>query len=330
MMNLSEKLQIIERREKNRRNALKMTAVLAIIAAICLGFQTVKGSAPAGGAGMNLSAAILIDAKSGEVLYQHNADRPLPPASMSKMMTELVVLDHIYSGELHWNDEVQASAYAEAIPGSRMGLGNGDKVLVRELFEAMTVYSANDAAVALAEKIGGSEEHFVAKMNERARRIGLSGTAVFGNASGLSKEDIANIPGAASERDTLLSARDTAKLAGHLIGKYPEVLEVSSRSSVKVSTSKRTLAATNWMLADQPFAYPGSDGLKTGYTPNAGYCFTGTVKRGEQRLISVVMGASSKEARFSETAKLYQLGFSRQGSRIAQSINPMNVHFDVI
>lgn len=317
MMNISDKLQMIERREKKRRTALKMTAILAIIAAVCLGFQSVKGSTPAAGVQLEAAAAILIDVESGEVLYQHNADRPLPPASMSKMMTELVVLDHIYSGELRWNDEVYASAYAEAVPGSRMGLAEGDKVLVRELFEAMTIYSANDAAVALAEKIGGTEERFVAKMNERASRIGLSSAAVFGNASGLSKADIVNIPGSASMRDTLLSARDTAKLAGHLIGKYPEVLEVSSRSSVKVSTSKRTLAATNWMLSDQPFAYPGSDGLKTGYTPSAGYCFTGTVKQGGQRLISVVMGANSKEARFAETAKLYQLGFGRQGSRIA-------------
>ncbi|MHA7964038.1 D-alanyl-D-alanine carboxypeptidase family protein [Paenibacillus sp. CAU 1782] len=315
MIGMSDKLQMLERREKKRRNALKMTAILAVIAAVCLGFQSVKGLSPEAGVQLEAAAAILIDVESGEVLYQHNADKPLPPASMSKMMTELVVLDQIYSGELRWNDEVYASAYAGAIPGSRMGLAEGDKVLVRELFEAMTIYSANDAAVALAEKIGGTEDGFVAKMNERADRIGLSSTAVFGNASGLSKTDIAGIPGSASTRDTMLSARDTAKLAGHLIGRYPEVLEVSSRSSVKVSTSKRALGATNWMLADQPYAYPGSDGLKTGYTPNAGYCFTGTVKQGEQRLISVVMGTDSKEARFAETAKLYQLGFGRQGSR---------------
>ncbi|MCR2804832.1 D-alanyl-D-alanine carboxypeptidase family protein [Paenibacillus soyae] len=256
------------------------------------------------------TAAFLIDADTGEVLYAKNADVPLPPASMSKMMTEVIVLDSIHEGALQWGDLVTASEYAAQVPGAGMGLAQGDVLTVRELFDAMAIHSANDAAVALAEHVGGSEAAFTERMNRKAAKIGLSDGAVFGNATGLSRTDILPFEGASAATDTLLSAKDTAMLAGYLIGKYPEVLEVASRSSVKVSTQGQALAATNLMLANQPFEYSGSDGLKTGYTPDAGYCFTGTAKRDGKRLISVVMGAESKDSRFVETMKLYELGFS--------------------
>lgn len=263
---------------------------------------------------LQASAAFLIDAGTGEVLYEKNADDPLPPASMSKMMTEVIVLDQIQSGSIRWSDAVYPTAYAAAVPGARMGLWEGSSLTVRELFDAMAIYSANDAAVALAEHIAGTEAAFVEMMNEKARSIGLSDRAVFGNATGLSRTDIMGYEGASSERDTLLSAKDTALLAGYLIGKYPEVLEITKKGSVKVSTQGQALAATNQMLAEQRFEYPGNDGLKTGYTPDAGYCFTGTVKQGGQRLISVVMGADSMDARFIETKKLFEFGFRNGGN----------------
>ncbi|MDQ6418556.1 D-alanyl-D-alanine carboxypeptidase family protein [Paenibacillus sp. LHD-117] len=300
--------------------AWKIAAVAAIAAAVYIGYQRIEGGATAGSVDLQAEAAILVDASTGDVLYAKNADEPLPPASMSKMMTEILVLDGIHEGTIKWNDKVTATGYAAQVPGARMGLSVGDVITVRELFDAMTVYSANDAAVALAEHIGGSEETFVQRMNMRAERIGLSPGAVFGNASGLSRADIAPYAGAAAEKDSLLTAEDTAKLAGYLIGKYPEVLDVTSRSSVKVPTSQQALAATNWMLKDKPFAYPGNDGLKTGYTPNAGYCFTGTAKRDGKRLISVVMGASSKEARFTETMALYDMGFEVEKRTIAAAV----------
>lgn len=287
----------------------QIAVVAAIAAAIYLGYQKVEGGASAEGIDLQAKAAILIDASTGDVLYEHNADTPMPPASMSKMMTEVLVLDRIHEGKLKWQDKVTASSYAASVPGARMGLNAGDVLTIRELFDAMTIYSANDAAVALGEHIGGTEANFVEMMNERADRIGLSEQAVFGNASGLSRSDIAPYAGSSADRDTMLTAKDTAKLAGYLIGKYPEVLEVTTRRSVKVSTSGQTLKTTNWMLEDQRFAYPGNDGLKTGYTPSAGYCFTGTAKRNGKRLISVVMGADSKESRFTETMALYDIGF---------------------
>lgn len=298
----------------------RLAAAAVIAAAVYMGYQRLEGTVQADQIELEAESAILVDASTGEVLFAKNAEVPMPPASMSKMMTEILVLDGIHDGSLSWRDKATASDYAAQVPGARMGLQSGDMLTIRELFDAMTIYSANDAAVALAEHIGGTEQQFVALMNERARRIGLSEDSEFGNASGLSRTDIETYEGSASERDTMLSAKDTAMLAGYLIGKYPEVLAVTSRRSVKVSTSGQSLAATNWMLEEQPYAYSGNDGLKTGYTPSAGYCFTGTAKRDGKRLISVVMGAPDKETRFTETKVLYDLGFGASKGSIQAAI----------
>ncbi|MDF2834445.1 MAG: peptidase [Paenibacillus sp.] len=311
-------------RYQSKRNSggglWRLAAAAAIGAAVYMGYQRLDGTVEADQIELEAESAILVDASTGEVLYAKNADVPMPPASMSKMMTEIIVLDGIHDGSLSWRDTVTASGYAAQVPGARMGLKAGDVLTVRELFDAMTIYSANDAAVALAEHIGGTEREFVALMNERAERIGLSDDSEFGNASGLSRTDLASFAGSEAEKDTMLTAEDTAMLAGYLIGKYPEVLEVTSRRSVKVSTSGQSLAATNWMLEDQPYAYAGNDGLKTGYTPSAGYCFTGTAKRDGKRLISVVMGAPDKETRFTETKLLYDLGFGASKRSILAAI----------
>ncbi|RJX41355.1 D-alanyl-D-alanine carboxypeptidase [Paenibacillus pinisoli] len=296
------------------RYGIRLTVAAAVVALVYIGAGWLKdGYMKRDVLQLSSASAILIDATTGEIIFEKNANQPLPPASMSKMMTEILVLDAVAKGEARWSDMTRASGYAEAVPGARMGLIEGQEVTVRELFDAMTIHSANDAAVALAEHLAGSEEAFVARMNEKAAAIGLSDGAVFGNASGLSKSDIAPYAGSAHARDTLLTAKDTAIIAGHLIGKYPEVLAVTSRSSVNVSTQRQTLSSTNLMLTDKQFAYPGNDGLKTGYTPSAGYCFTGTVKRDHTRLISVVMGADNIESRFQETIKLYDYGFQVKG-----------------
>lgn len=295
------------------RYGARIALIAVIAAAIYFGGGWVQDVWSAEEPQIQSTAAFLIDAGTGEILYEKNADEPLPPASMSKMMTEVIVLDHVRDGMIQWSDTVYPTAYAAAVPGARMGLTEGRGLAVRELFDAMAIYSANDAAVALAEHIAGSEAAFTDMMNEKARDIGLSADAVFGNASGLSRTDIAGYEGSSHERDTLLSAKDIARLAGYLIGKYPEVLEITSKGSVKVSTQGQALAATNQMLAEKQFEYPGNDGLKTGYTPEAGYCFTGTVKQGDRRLISVVMGTESKDARFLETKKLFEYGFESGG-----------------
>lgn len=190
-----------------------------------------------------------------------------------------------------------------------MGLQTGQDLSVRELFEAMAVHSANDATVALAERTAKSETAFVARMNRKAGQIGLSERTVFANATGLSSRDLEGFPAAASEGETVMTAKDVALLASYLIRTHPEVLKTTSKDEVVRKGAAEPLRTTNEMLQGQRFGTPGNDGLKTGYTQRAGYCFAGTTKRGGQRLITVVMGADSPEGRFEETKELLAYGW---------------------
>ncbi|WP_139997045.1 D-alanyl-D-alanine carboxypeptidase family protein [Paenibacillus paridis] len=293
--------------------ALKFLLIAAGAIAVIFYLISLKGKPAVTELQLDSSSAILIDLETGSVLYEKNANEALPPASMSKLMTELIILDMESSGQINWRDPVVTSAYAADVPGSQIGFMKGETFSVKELFEAMAVHSANDAAVALAEYVGGSEEDFVVMMNQRAQKLGLTGQTIFGNATGLSKSDLQPFESAAAERDTMMTAKDTASLAAYLLKKYPEVLDVSRRSSVKLANRPERLPSTNLMLSGMPFAFPGNDGLKTGYTTQAGYCFTGTAKQEGRRLVTVVMGADTPEKRFTETDKLFQYGFQTDG-----------------
>jgi len=269
-------------------------------------------------------AAILIDANTGKALFVQHADTPLPPASMSKMMTELLVLEAVRAGRMGWDDQVEASRYAASVPGAGARLVSGQRYTVRQLFESMAVHSSNDAAVALAEHAAGTEKRFVRMMNDRAKQIGLSDDGAFANATGLSSADLAAFPEAASQGETSLTARDVAKLARYLIRSFPEVLTITARPAVDTEGGSGVLRTTNLMLPGERFAYPGSDGLKTGYTERAGYCFTGTTVRGNTRLIAVVMGTDTADERFVETERLYELGFGAKqesGSSLAAGLS---------
>ncbi|WP_258171060.1 D-alanyl-D-alanine carboxypeptidase family protein [Paenibacillus sp. R14(2021)] len=255
--------------------------------------------------GLEVRSAILIDADTGQVLYSVDADTPHPPASMTKLMTEYLVLEEISGGRLSMTDMVTATKEAASIPpdGSQIYLAEGDQHTVKDLYMAMAVQSANDATIALADRIGGTEQGFVKKMNETAKALGLK-TAHFTSATGLADT-------------TVISANDLAKFASILLKKHPEFLEFSSTPSYKFRERDKTpMVNLNWMLETnksittfKQFAYPGVDGMKTGYIGAAGYCFTGTAKRGDLRLISVVMDTASKSARFVQTAKLFDYGF---------------------
>ncbi|MBB6730495.1 D-alanyl-D-alanine carboxypeptidase [Cohnella sp. CBP 2801] len=260
------------------------------------------------GTAIEAKSAALLDAKSGKWLYLQNADEALAPASMSKMMTELVVLEQIRSGKLNWDDEAVASRYAANVVGSAMGLRSGQSVSVRELFAAMAIHSANDAAVALAEKVAGSETAFVKLMNDEAKAIGLSDRTRFANATGLSKEDLTAFSTADSATDTKMTAKDAALLASRLVGGFPELLKFTKKSETPAADGKTMLATSNEMLPGQQFGMKGNDGLKTGYTSAAGYCFTGSFLIGGHRYISVIMGATTPEARFEMTSKLLEVG----------------------
>ncbi|WP_256757201.1 D-alanyl-D-alanine carboxypeptidase family protein [Cohnella sp. WQ 127256] len=255
------------------------------------------------GPSLAVVSAVMMEADTGKWLYTSNGKKPLPPASMSKMMTELLVLESVKLGELGWEDEVSASSYAANVGGAGMGLVKGQVITVRALFDSMAIHSANDATVSLVEYIAGSEAEFVNRMNAKAREIGLSKDTHFANATGLPSDDIQKYMKAASDGDTVMSAEDVALLAHYLIETYPEVLKVTKKSTTSEDASIR-LQTTNEMLPGQRFGTKGNDGLKTGYTQEAGYCFTGTTVIDGKRYITVVMGASTPEARFEETKKL--------------------------
>lgn len=267
---------------------------------------------------LEVSSAILMDAATGQVLYENNADVALPPASMAKMMTEYLVLEDIKSGKLKWEDPVTTSQHAADTIGSGQLLAVNETLTVRSMFEAMSIYSGNDASVALAEKVAGNEEQFAALMNDTARKLGLSKDANFINSTGLSRIDMGKYAPKNLQGETVMSARDAATLAYHILNEHKEVLEFTKIPSKKLrETDKSPMINWNWMLEGnqsnpnfRPYVFQGLDGLKTGHTNEAGYCFTGTAERNGMRLISVVMGAKTEPKRFLETAKLLNYGFN--------------------
>lgn len=271
-------------------------------------------------------AAVLIEAETGQVLFEFNKDELRAPASMAKMMTEYIILREIKNGKIGWEDKVTVSKTAAATGGSGGLLAAGETYTVRQLFEAMSIFSGNDATVALAEHVAGSEERFARMMNEEAREIGLSAGAYFINATGLDRADMSTDP-ASLPGETQFSAYDAALLARALLLEHPEILEFSSTtvSYLKPNDERYKMTNWNWMLEgwigtgtdfDRLFAYDGMDGLKTGSTSRAGNNFTGTAERGGLRLISVVMGAESRHSRFHETRKLMDYGFNNFEKRI--------------
>lgn len=256
------------------------------------------------GPSLAVLSAVMMEADTGKWIYTSNAKEALAPASMSKMMTEALVLDSIQNGELNWEDSIVASGYAAQVGGAEMGLVEGQTLMVKELFDAMAIHSANDATVALAEHVAGSEAEFVDRMNRKAQEIGLSDQTNFANSTGLPSDDLESYATAAAEGDTVMTAEDVALLARYLIETHPEVLKVTKKASASLEGEPDLLRTTNEMLPGQRFGTKGNDGLKTGYTKQAGYCFTGTTVIDGRRFITVVMGASTPEARFEETKKL--------------------------
>ncbi|WP_378211720.1 serine hydrolase [Anoxybacteroides rupiense] len=268
-------------------------------------------------------AAILVDAGSGRILYQKNIDTVLGIASMTKMMTEYLLLEAVKQKRVKWDQEYTPSDYVYRLSQDRdlsnVPLRKDGKYTVRELYEAMAIYSANAAAVAIAEIVGGSEENFVRMMNEKAKKLGLQGYK-FVNATGLSNQDLQGFhpQGTEASEENVMSARAVATLAYHLLKEYPEVLETSSitKKTFREGTDDQIkMDNWNWMLPGLVYGYEGVDGLKTGYTDFAGYCFTGTAEKNGVRFITVVMNAKSNgkstiNARFEQTRKLLDYAFS--------------------
>ncbi|MFE8701482.1 D-alanyl-D-alanine carboxypeptidase family protein [Cytobacillus sp. FJAT-54145] len=256
------------------------------------------------GPSIQAKSYILIDADTRKVLHKKNENIPLSAASMSKMMTEYIVLKHIKEGKLDWDDEVNITENYLQSTGVKIEVTLGTTIKVRDLFQSMVIASANNAAVALAEKIAGSEEQFTVLMNEQAKELGLSKYTHFVNATGL--------PNLLNE-ESVMTASDVAELAYHLLYDFPEVLDTTKLSMYQLQYDGSHVFTTNEMLhsGNADLWFEGVDGLKTGFTDQAGYCFAGTAKQGDRRLISVVMGTEEKHARFIETKKLFSFGFEK-------------------
>lgn len=302
-----------------KRMTVMLSAVMVMqLLATSLTTDKVQAAEASADLKLDATAAILMDASSGQVLYEMNADTVFPPASMSKMMTEYIVMEQIESGKLKWDDIVTTSQYASEVIGSGQLLALNEKLPVKDMFAAMSIYSANDASVALAEQVSGSEEDFANLMNETARKLGLSEKAHFINATGLSRADLGKNAPKNIQGETVISAKDAALLAFNILKDHKEVLEFTKIPSVKLRASdKSPMINWNWMLEGnkdninfKKYSYVGLDGLKTGHTNEAGYCFTGTAERNGMRLISVVMGTKSDPKRFEESRKLLDYGFN--------------------
>ncbi len=242
-------------------------------------------------------SVILMEAAGGTVLYEENADEALPPASVTKIMTLLLVMEAVADGKIGWEEPVSVSEYAASMGGSQVYLEPGEEMSVRELVKCVTVASANDAAVALAEKVAGSEAAFVKRMNERAAQLGMTHTA-FCNTNGLDDD-----PGAAGH---VMSARDIAILSRELITKHPQILEFSSIWMDSIRDGAFGLTNTNRLIR----FYRGANGLKTGSTAKAGFCISATAERDGLPLIAVVMASPTRDTRNEAAKKLLDYGFA--------------------
>ncbi|OSX54674.1 D-alanyl-D-alanine carboxypeptidase family protein [Anoxybacillus ayderensis] len=240
-------------------------------------------------------SAILIERDTGAILYEKNAHEPLPPASMTKIMTMLLIMEAIDQGKLKLDERVRASEYAASMGGSQIFLEPGEEMTVDDLLKGVAIGSGNDASVALAERIAGSEEAFVHLMNEKARQLGLKHTA-FENTTGLPAKNHYS-----TAYDMAVMAKELLKY--DLITKYTGTYEDYLREN---TNKKFWLVNTNRLVK----FYPGVDGLKTGYTSEAKYCLTATAKKGNMRVIAVVFGAPTPKARNAQITKMLDYAFS--------------------
>jgi serine-type D-Ala-D-Ala carboxypeptidase (penicillin-binding protein 5/6) len=283
---------------------LQSRGLFARAAAVCLVLAMVAMAAVpqrvfAGGSSKGYTtaakSAILVDADTGAILYQHNADELYPPASMSKLMTLAVLFKAIRDGRVKLEDEFLMSEHAWRTGGAPSGTSAmfvplNTKVTVHQLIQGMIVQSGNDAAISVAENMAGTEQSFAKFMTAEARRLGLE-KSTFKNPTGL------------YDAEQLMTARELAQLSLYLIKEYPEFYKIFSQTRFKYR--KHNFINRNPLL----FAKIGVDGLKTGYVKEAGYCMAASAKRDGKRLIAVIMGLPSKKARKSEMTRLLNWGF---------------------
>ena len=249
----------------------------------------------------NSKSAILMDFDTGKILYSKNDNEVLPPASMTKIMSMLLIMERLDNKTLSLTDEVTISENAASMGGSQVFLQAGETYKVEELLKGIAIASGNDAVVAMAEKISGSVSDFVALMNEKAKSLGLTNTK-FLNPHGLDTEG------------HVTTARDMAIIARELI-KHTSILKFTS---IYEDYLKKSDGSSIWLVNTNKLVrfYDGVDGLKTVFTKNAGYCLTSTAKKNNTRFITVVMGAETSDKRSSDTVNMLNYGFNTYETKI--------------
>lgn len=249
--------------------------------------------------GLKSKSAILMEASTGDILYEQNSDEKLPPASITKIMTLLLIYEAERDGKIKWDDKVTVSQHAASMGGSQVFLEEGETQTVADMTKCIAIASANDAAVAMAEYIGGSEDGFVELMNSRAKELGMVNTK-FKNACGLDTER------------HITTAKDIALMSKELIKNFPDITKYTTtwQDTINHTTRKGTtefgLTNTNKLIR----WYDGATGLKTGSTGNAKYCLSATADKNGMELIAVIMAAPDNKSRFSEAIKLLDYGYA--------------------
>lgn len=244
----------------------------------------------------NSESAILIEANTGKIIFEKEKDKRVSVASMTKMVAQIIILEEIEKKKIKWDDVVTASRNASGMGGSQIYLEEGEKMTVRDLMKGISVASANDATVAMAEYISGTEEKFVDRMNKKVKELGLENTN-FMNCTGL------------DEDKHYSSAYDMAIIARELVINHPQIFEFSSIYEDYLredSKNKFWLVNTNKLIN----FYSGADGLKTGHTDEAGYCLAATAKRNNLRLIGIILGEKNSKVRNNEMVDLLDYGFN--------------------
>lgn len=273
-----------------------LAAVVFLFYMMPAAYAEEKGGQKAVDLAPNARSAILLDADTGTVMFEKNADEKLPPASITKIMTMLLVMEALDQGKLKMDEKVRTSEYAASMGGSQIFLETGEEMTVQDLLKGVAMASGNDASVALAEKIGGSEEGFVQMMNEKAKGLGMKNTR-FVNPNGLPADSHYS------------SARDIAVMSKELL-KHEEITRFTSvyQDYLRKETEKPFwLVNTNKLVR----FYTGADGLKTGYTSEAKFCLAATAKRDHFRIISVVLGEPDTKTRNAEVSRLFDYAFSQ-------------------
>ncbi len=290
----------------NRNGGKLMKKIATIISLQCLLFTFVvlpinaEESTEQMDIAENSKSAILIEKDTGEILYEKKSNDRLPPASMTKIMTLILIMEALENGKIKLDEKVRVSEYAASMGGSQIFLEAGEEMTVEDLLKGVAVASGNDASVALAERIAGSEKAFVQKMNEKAKNLGLKNTH-FVNTTGLPADNHYS------------TAHDMAMMAKELL-KYEEITKYTS---IYEDYLRKGTEDEFWLVNTNKLVkfYKGVDGLKTGYTSEAKYCLTATAKREDMRVIAVAMGADTTKKRNTDISKMLDYAFSQYNTK---------------